>query len=276
MTYDLFKKKTHEIIFEAETPKGKFFDIALIILVILSIIVVMLESVETLQIKYQKIFFILEWVLTILFSVEYILRIICVKKPFKYIFSFYGLVDLFSIVPTYLSILLPGAQGMVVIRALRLLRIFRVLKLSRYANAGNFLAIALIKSRPKIIVFLGATISLIFIMGTIMYLIEGKENGFTNIPKGIYWAVVTMTTVGYGDISPQTPLGQFFASILMIAGYGIIAVPTGIVTAEMAQISNTNTRLYTKACRNCTKEDHDENASFCNHCGSELPQNELD
>ncbi len=267
-----FRQKIYEIIFEAETPKGKTFDITLILLVIFSIIVVILESVESLQAKYLKTFLTLEWILTIIFSIEYILRIYCVSKPFKYIFSFYGLVDIFSIIPTYLSVLVPGAQSMLVIRALRLLRIFRVLKLSRYANAGNFLSQALIKSRPKIIVFLGAIVTLVCIMGTMMYIIEGKENGFSSIPKGIYWAIVTMTTVGYGDISPNTPLGQFFASMLMIAGYGIIAVPTGIVTSEMTQAQMSQKKLYTKACRSCTKEEHDFGAAFCNHCGTALPQ----
>lgn len=263
-----WRKKLYEVIFEAETKSGKAFDLALIWAVIFSIVVVLLESVESIRVDFRQQLYFAEWAFTLLFSLEYILRIISVDKPKNYIFSFFGLVDLFSIIPTYLSLFIPGTQGLLLIRGLRLLRIFRVLKLSRYTKAGNFLLTAISHSRHKIIVFLGYVITTVFIVGAIMYLVEGKDNGFTSIPKGIYWAIVTMTTVGYGDISPQTPLGQFIASFLMIAGYGIIAVPTGILSAEMAQLERS--QASTKTCKSCLKEGHNIGAKFCDHCGEKL------
>lgn len=263
-----WRKKLYEVIFEAETKSGKAFDLALIWAVIFSIGVVLLESVESIRLDFRRQLYFAEWVFTILFTFEYFLRIISVDKPKNYIFSFFGLVDLFSIIPTYLSLFIPGTQGLLLIRGLRLLRIFRVLKLNRYTKAGNFLLTAISHSRHKIIVFLGYVITTVFILGAVMYLIEGKDNGFTSIPKGIYWAIVTMTTVGYGDISPQTPFGQFIASFLMIAGYGIIAVPTGILSAEMAQLERVS--ATTKTCKSCLKEYHNAGANFCDHCGEKL------
>ncbi|MCB0366813.1 MAG: ion transporter [Bdellovibrionaceae bacterium] len=262
------REKLHRIIFEAETSSGRAFDVTLIILVVLSVAVVMMESVDSVRREYLFELTVLEWVFTILFTVEYLLRLFCVHRPLRYVFSFFGLVDFFSIVPTYLSLIFPGVQGLLIIRGLRLLRVFRVLKLQRYTHAGGILQAALHQSRHKITVFLGVVVTMVFIIGTIMYLVEGRENGFTSIPKSVYWAIVTMTTVGYGDIAPQTPLGQLISSLLMIAGYGIIAVPTGIVSVEMANV--TRKKEFTRTCRHCTKEGHDYDAKFCNECGQVL------
>lgn len=263
-----WRRRLHEIIFEAETPSGKRFDVALIILVVLSVIAVMLESVDSIRQEFLFELTAAEWLFTLLFTVELLIRLICVHRPLKYLFSFFGLVDLFSVIPTYLSLIFPGVQSLLIIRGLRLLRIFRVLKLNRYTMASRVLSVALHQSRHKITVFMGVVITMVFIIGAIMYLVEGRENGFTSIPVSVYWAVVTMTTVGYGDIVPQTPFGQFISTILMIAGYGIIAVPTGIVTAEIAATSKS--KIFTRSCRHCTKEGHDIDAKFCNDCGSKL------
>ncbi len=210
----------------------------------------------------------IEWVFTILFSVEYVLRLICVDRAIRYARSFYGVVDLLAVVPTYLSVLLPGAQSLIVIRGLRLLRVFRVLKLAQFVGEARVMGAALHASARKIIVFLGTVLTLMLIIGALMYLIEGGEHGFTSIPASIYWTVVTMTTVGYGDIAPVTVPGQFLASIVMILGYGIIAVPTGIVTVELA--SATRRSVSTRTCPSCLKEGHDRDAEFCKLCGSRL------
>ena len=227
--------KLHEIIYEADTKKGKLFDIILLWAIFASIVLVILESVKGLDAKYHDFFNISEWFITILFTLEYIARIISVKKPKEYIFSFYGVIDLLSTIPKYLSLIFIGAHALVALRALRLLRVFRILKLVRFIGATNNLSKALRASRYKIFVFISAVLIVCIIIGTIMYLIEGDESGFTSIPKGIYWAIVTLTTVGYGDIAPQTGFGQFIASMVMILGYGIIAIPTGIVTAEFTK-----------------------------------------
>jgi len=261
------KEKIHEIIFEADTKTGKVFDISLLVAIILSVTVVMLESVKTIDIKYAIQFDRLEWFFTILFTIEYALRIYVINKPFKYIFSFYGIVDLLSIIPTYLGLFLGGAESLMVIRTLRLLRVFRVLKLTQFIGDSNQLVEALKASRRKIMIFLFAVIAITIIAGTAMYLIEGSEHGFNSIPHSIYWAIVTLTTVGYGDISPQTWAGQLLASILMIVGYGVIAVPTGIVTSEMTK---TKPHLNTTSCQNCGEENHDNDAKFCRSCGSVL------
>ena len=264
-----WKEKLHEVIYEADTPAGKLFDVILLITILASIILVMLESVESFDNKYHNFLNISEWIITILFSIEYIARIISVKKPLKYIFSFYGIIDLLSTIPKYLSFIFVGSHHLVALRALRLLRVFRILKLARYIGASNRLLLALRASKVKIFVFLFFVIILCIILGTVMYLIEGGENGFTSIPRSVYWAVVTLTTVGYGDIAPHTPFGQFIASIIMILGYGIIAIPTGIVTSEMTK-SQIQIDKNTQSCSNCLKEDHKDGAEFCYNCGNSL------
>lgn len=265
---DAKRQKLHEVIFEAETPLGKFFDLLLIVAILASIVVVMLESVSSLDQKYGKLFDTLEWIFTILFTLEYIARIISLKKPVYYIKSFYGVIDLLSILPTYLSLLFTGTQVMMVLRVLRLLRIFRVLKLVRFLSEANKLFSALKSSMPKIIVFLVSVVCINLIVGTIMYIIEGGENGFDSIPRSIYWSIVTMTTVGYGDIAPVTIVGQTLASFIMILGYGIIAVPTGIVTSEIHRAKAK--KISTEVCPSCGSEGHEADAKYCKYCGSKM------
>ena len=272
-----WKTKLHDIIYEADTPAGKLFDVILLITIIASIILVMLESIKSFDDKFHDFLNISEWIITILFSVEYIARIITVKKPFKYIFSFYGIVDFLSTIPKYISFIFGGIHALVALRALRLLRVFRILKLARFLGASNALVKAIKSSRAKISVFLLAVMVVAIVLGTIMYLVEGEENGFTNIPKSVYWCIVTLTTVGFGDIAPQTPIGQFIASIVMVLGYGIIAVPTGIVSAEYTsqdkskkkQVKN-SVDLNTQSCSNCSAENHKDGAKFCYNCGHNL------
>ena len=262
------RKELFEIIFEADTREGKFFDISLLIVILLSIVTVMCESVPAFRIGNNEIFKTLEWVFTIVFLIEYLLRIYASVNRWKYIFSFYGLIDLLAILPAFLGIFISGAHSLLIIRAFRLLRIFRVLKISRYSNAGKTLVNALVASRDKIGVFLFAILTTILCIGTLMYLIEGEINGFTSIPKSIYWAVVTITTVGYGDIIPRTAIGQFLSGILMIIGYAIIAVPTGIISLEVAR--SEKMKMTTQVCPECMKEGHEKDAKYCKHCGSRL------
>lgn len=270
MAYTKLKAKIHEIIFEADTTAGKNFDIILLILIILSIVATMLETVAPIKEKYGSFLVLIEWVLTGIFTIEYILRIYSSKKPFKYIFSFYGLVDLLSIFPTYFAFFNPSAKSLAVIRSLRLLRVFRVLKMGQFVNASNTLSVAIKQSRNKIFVFLSTMVIIVFIVGALMYVIEGKNgSGFNNIPVSIYWAIVTVTTVGYGDIAPITPLGQFFASVLMITGYAIIAIPTGIVGASVMKAEKSS-EISTQICQHCHKEDHRAGAMFCYNCGEKL------
>lgn len=264
-----WKHKLHEIIYEADTSEGKLFDIILLIAILASIILVMLESVDSFDAKYHDSLIIGEWIITILFSLEYIFRIISIKKPTKYIFSFFGIIDFLSTIPIYLSLIYAGSQGLVALRALRLLRVFRILKLARYIGASNKLLLALKASKAKIAVFLFFVLIVCIILGTVMYMIEGAENGFNNIPKSIYWAIVTLTTVGFGDIAPQTPLGQLISSVIMILGYSIIAIPTGIVSSEMTKRPDEH-NTSTQSCPNCLKEKHREKAVFCYNCGSLL------
>lgn len=264
-----FRERLHEIIYEADTYEGKLFDVILFVAIIASILFVMLESVESFDAKYHDILNAGEWVITILFSIEYILRIISIKKPTKYIFSFFGIIDLLSTIPKYLSFFIVGSQSLIALRALRLLRVFRILKLARYIGASNRLMLALKASRAKIAVFLFFVLIVCVILGTVMYMVEGAENGFTNIPKSIYWAIVTLTTVGFGDIAPATPLGQLIASVIMILGYSIIAIPTGIVSSEMTR-SSKKLDTNTQSCPNCLKNNHKEKATFCYNCGSIL------
>jgi voltage-gated potassium channel len=265
-----WKEKIHEIIYEADTPAGKLFDLVLLTIILASILLVMLESVKPIYENYSDILNISEWVITIFFSIEYIARIISVKKPSKYIFSFYGIIDLLSTIPKYLSLFIIGSHSLVVLRALRLMRVFRILKLTRYIGESTNFVRALKKSRAKIAVFLSFVLILCIILGTVMYLVESDESGFTSIPRSVYWAIVTLTTVGYGDIAPVTALGQFIASIIMIMGYGIIAVPTGIVSSEMTRTEKNNIPTNTKACTSCTEEYHRDDAEFCHKCGHQL------
>jgi voltage-gated potassium channel len=269
MEKNKLKQTIHEIIFEAETPMGKFFDITLMVAIILSVVIVLLDSVPSLNQEYGFYFLITEWILTILFTIEYALRIYTVTKASKYIFSFYGIIDLLAILPTYISLFLAGSQFLMIIRILRLMRVFRVLKLGRYVRAAKSLSAALSSSRAKIIVFLEMVIAIVVIIGSVMYLVEGPENGFTSIPVSIYWAIVTITTVGYGDIAPHTIMGQSIASLLMIVGYSIIAVPTGIISGEMV-LRNKKKTHTTQVCQNCNFSDHDIDAQFCKKCGEKL------
>lgn len=258
----------HEVIFESDTPAGKAFDVALLWTILLSVLAVMLESVGPIRAHYGATIRIAEWAFTVLFTLEYVLRLVAVRRPILYARSFYGLVDLLALLPSYVSLLLPGAQSLLVVRVVRLLRVFRVLKLVSFLGEAEVLLTALRASRPKITVFLGAVLSTVVIMGSVMYLVEGEANGFDSIPRGMYWAVVTMTTVGFGDITPKTVLGQFIASLLMIAGYGILAVPTGIVSVELAAAARKH--VDTQACPGCGSYGHDPDATYCKHCGTAL------
>jgi len=266
-----WKNKLHEIIYEADTPSGKLFDVVLLIFILFSIVLVMLESVDYIGNKYYGILNILEWIITILFTFEYIARIICVKKPKAYIFSFYGIIDFLSTIPKYLSLFFVGTHSLVAIRALRLLRVFRILKLTRYIGESTNFGRALKRSRVKVAVFLSFVLVLCIILGTVMYLIEGdKDSGFSSIPRSVYWAIVTLTTVGYGDIAPVSALGQSIASLIMILGYGIIAIPTGIVTSEMTKSERNNIPKNTQSCTNCMESYHTDDAQFCHKCGHPL------
>jgi voltage-gated potassium channel len=263
-----WRGRLHEIIFEAETPEGKAFDVALLVCIVASVVTVLLDSVASIRAQHGVVLRALEWAFTILFTVEYVLRLATVGKPLRYARSFFGVVDLLAVVPTYLSVFFAGAQSLIVIRALRLLRIFRVLKLAHFVGEARMLQAAIHASLRKITVFLGTVLTLVLIVGALMYLIEGEASGFDSIPQGIYWAIVTMTTVGYGDIAPQTLLGKLLASVVMILGYGIIAVPTGIVTVELAQARRA--RVSTEACPECGAGGHDADADFCKFCGGKL------
>ncbi|MGY6274869.1 ion transporter [Methylomonas sp. MgM2] len=264
-----WREKLNEVIFGSESPAGRNFDIILIVMIFLSALVVMLDSVEDFSRRHADWLSILEWVFTLLFTVEYLLRLLCVRYPWLYIRSFYGVVDLLSILPSYVGLLLPGVEYTMVVRILRLLRIFRVLKLSEYLNEANMLMVALVNSRWKIMVFLYTVLTLVVICGALMYVIEGKDAGFTSIPRSMYWAIVTLTTVGYGDIAPQTTLGQIAASVIMIMGYGIIAVPTGIYGAELFKTVQ-QSGISNEACPDCGAIGHDIDANFCKYCGRNL------
>lgn len=264
-----WRNRLHEIIFEADTPEGKAFDVTLMWLIICSVLLVVLDSVESINTAYGREFYFAEWFFTIIFSIEYTLRILAVKKPVKYVFSFFGIIDLMSILPSYLSLFFPGAQALHAIRIFRLLRIFRIFKLGIYLGEADMLSQALQASRHKITVFLVFILATVITMGSLMYVVEGPINGFTSIPVSIYWSIVTMTTVGYGDIAPKTPFGQILASLLMIAGYAIIAIPTGIVTSEITRAAR-NKPVSTQTCPNCSLQDHDYDAKFCKACGHHL------
>jgi len=289
------REDAYRIIFGTETPTGRAFDIILLVLIVVSIILVMLESVEDLNRKYHHIFVVIEWFLTIIFTIEYCVRLYVVRRPLKYMTSFFGVVDFLAILPSYLSLILVGAHYFLVVRALRLLRIFRVFKLGRYLGESQILIRALQASRVKITVFLMAVLNSVVVIGAIMYLVEGNANsGFDSIPRSVYWAIVTITTVGYGDIAPATTLGQFLAAVLMILGYAILAVPTGIVSAELVQVKDDVTEEIKEEiheithtlehmteinhshiktdvmCSNCEHSGHDVDAEYCKYCGEIL------
>ncbi|HKO60570.1 MAG TPA: ion transporter [Pyrinomonadaceae bacterium] len=263
------RARLHEIIFEADTRAGRLFDLVLIWLILLSVATVVLESVRQVRMQYGDLLYTLEWVFTLLFTVEYLLRLLSVRRPLRYATSFFGIVDLLAIIPTYLSIFVPGSQYLLVIRILRLLRVFRLLKLSEYVAEADTLRRALRASRRKISVFLSAVVLLVVVIGALMYVIEGERHGFTSIPVSIYWAIVTLTTVGYGDLSPRTPFGKILASIVMVIGYGIIAVPTGIVSVELAHATRQQ-RITRQSCPSCGGEAHDDDAVHCKYCGEKL------
>ena len=262
------REKLHEIIFEAETPMGKVFDVGLLLAIVVSVLAVIFESVESVHIKYGDLLLGIEWYFTILFTVEYLLRLYCVRNPAKYARSFFGVVVLLAILPTYLSFFFGGIQSLLVIRGLRLVRLFRVFKLARFSSEAEILIQAIRASRVKITVFVCTVVMLVVIMGSVMHLIEGQVNEFASIPDGMYWAIVTLTTVGYGDMVPQTVLGKLVSAVIMVMGYGLIAVPTGIVSVELAHASKLS--VSTRTCAHCSKEGHDLDAIYCRFCGKKL------
>jgi len=266
--FERLRLRLHEIIFEADTWAGKAFDVTLLVLIGLSVTTVILESVPSLARAYGLWFERAEWFFTLIFTVEYVLRLLAVRRPLRYVFSFFGLVDLIALLPTYISLFTVGAHELLAVRVLRLMRVFRILKLGEYTNAAELLMYSLRESRAKIVVFFLFLLGLVITLGSFMYVIEGRTNGFESIPLSIYWAVITVTTVGYGDIVPSTPLGKVIATLMMILGYAIIAVPTGIVTASLTRASQRG--VSTQACRNCTRQGHDPDARFCKYCGAKL------
>lgn len=264
-----WRLRLYEVIFEAETPAGRTFDILLLVAVLTSVGVVLLDSVAGFHARYGFVLWELEWLFTLLFTIEYVLRLIAVRHPLRYAVSFFGIVDLVSILPTYLSLLFPGSQSLLVIRILRLLRAFRIFKLTTFVGQGEILRQALWSSRQKIIVFLSAVFAVVTIIGATMYLIEGPARGFTSIPMGMYWAVITLTTVGFGDIVPHTTIGRFLASVVTLLGWGTIAVPTGIVTTELTQAIRHHS-VSNEACPGCGRSGHDIDARYCKFCGHAL------
>lgn len=265
------REKLHEIIFEAETPEGKLFDIVLLIMIFLSIVIVMIETIPGISQDFKNILFVAEWVITLFFTIEYILRLYCVYNPVKYAKSLFGIIDLISILPSYLVFFFPGAHSLMIVRGLRLLRVFRIFKLDNFLHQGNMILSALKASQPKISVFMFFILLVVCIFGSVMYLVEHNVNeGFDSIPRAIYWCIVTITTVGYGDISPVTSLGQFIASLIMITGYAVIAVPTGIVTSALIHQPQESLYTNTITCPECHLEGHDKTAKHCRACGAKL------
>ena len=264
------RQKLCIIIFGTDTRLGRLFDVVLLYMILTSILLVMLESVQSISSRYEELFYVLEWLFTIFFSIEFLLRLWISRKPSSYLFSFFGLVDFMAVIPTYLTLFYAGGSYLIVVRAVRLLRVFRILKLSRQLSESRVLVKALISGRYKILVFLGGVLTLVIIMGTLMYLIEGGENGFDSIPRSIYWAIVTTTTVGYGDIYPVTVFGQILAATLMLMGYAIIAVPTGIVSSELNKVSHKKAYKKKSKCSSCGKQRHSSKAKYCARCGTVL------
>jgi voltage-gated potassium channel len=263
------KEKLFIIIFEADTRAGQLFDKTLIFLILLSLVVVVVDSIESFSSEFHVSLNILEWIFTIVFTLEYIARIYCAQNRMQYVKSFYGIIDLIAILPTYLAMIFPELHALIDVRVLRLIRIFRIFKLTEYVTEYVHLGAALAASRRKIFVFLSAVLMIVMVLGTLMYVVEGPANGFTSIPTSIYWAISTMTTVGFGDITPKTDLGRFITSIMMLMGWGTLAVPTGIVTAELA--SSRNEKITTRTCKECMSEGHGTTDQFCRHCGAKLP-----
>ncbi|HNV68973.1 MAG TPA: ion transporter [Candidatus Ozemobacteraceae bacterium] len=266
-----WRRTWHEIIFEADTPAGKAFDVTLITLILSSVLLVMVDSVAHIHQQWGEALRWFEWGFTLLFSLEYLMRLNCVTRPLAYATSFYGVIDLLAILPSYLGLVVAGSQYLMAVRVLRVLRVFRIFKLTQYLAEANLLLRALRASLPKIVVFTLTVSTLVIVIGSVMYVIEGPENGFTSIPIGIYWAIVTLTTVGFGDVTPKSGLGQMFACIVMILGYGIIAVPTGIVTAELTREARESfKKVSTQACMSCSLDGHDADAAYCKACGAKL------
>ncbi|WP_052480946.1 ion transporter [Gilvimarinus agarilyticus] len=266
---ETLRQKLNRIIFGWDTPAGQRFDILLIWAICISVLVLMLESVDWIAINYRPLLRATEWTFTLLFTAEYLVRLYCSENRWRYVKSFYGIVDLLSILPSYLAFFIPGANNLLIIRMLRVLRIFRILKLVRYLGEANLLARTMMLARRKILVFFGSVLILSTVFGSLMYMVEGAENGFTSIPKSIYWTIVTITTVGYGDIVPHTVLGQIISALAMLTGYSIIAVPTGILTAELAQ--EMQRERVSRNCPKCTRAGHEADAIHCKHCGEQLP-----
>lgn len=266
---DSWRERAYHVIFEADTPAGRAFDLSLMVIIVASVLAVLLDSVPAVHGRWAAWLYRAEWAFTLLFTAEYLLRLAVVDRPLRYARSFFGVVDLLALAPTYISLLLPGAQALLVVRALRLLRVFRVLKLVRYFNEARVMLGALRASLPKILVFLYTELTLVVIIAALMYVIEGPARGFDSIPQSMYWAVVTLTTVGYGDMVPHTPVGKMLASVTMLLGYGIIAVPTGIVTVEMTR-AITRRDITTRVCQSCAREGHDLDAAWCKYCGARL------
>lgn len=264
--------KVQRVIYGTDTPAGRIFDILLLFVILASIVVVMLESIKGLSLKYHDIFLVIEWIITGLFTAEYILRILSLKKPLSYVFSFFGLIDLLALLPAYLALFFVGSEAFMVIRVVRFLRVFKILHLTRYMLGADILGDALKNSRHKIIVFLISILTIVIIMGGIMYFVEPNESGFTSIPRSIYWAIITITTVGYGDIAPVTAIGQALASVIMLFGYAIIAVPTGIVSSEITSSKKSNIKQY--KCPNCKAKGHVTDAKYCRECGEQLDSDE--
>jgi len=272
LQYDNFRERTRIILYGTNTILGRMFNLVLLGLILLSVVLVMLDTVEGVNLKYHDQLLICEWIITIFFSVEYILRIIAIRRPIRYIFSFYGIIDLLALMPMYISIFFPGASILSIVRALRFFRLFKLLHIPQISHQAFHLGEAMRASKEKILVFIYFVLIITIVIGSIMYLVESKESGFTSIPTSIYWTIVTLTTVGYGDISPATPLGQFIASFVMILGYGIIAVPTGIVTAQFVKKNLNDNRISTKKiCQNCKAQVHFDHAKYCYECGTKLP-----
>jgi voltage-gated potassium channel len=268
---DGWRLRLYTVIFEADTRAGRWFDIGLIVAILLSVLVVIADSVQSLQQRHGELFQWLEWGFTLLFTAEYLLRLACVPHPWRYARSFFGIVDLLSVLPTYIALLFPETQALIDVRVLRLIRVFRVFKLTAYMSEYHALGYALKASMRKILVFLSVVLMIVLVMGTLMYVIEGPDNGFHNIPTGVYWAITTMTTVGFGDITPKTDLGRSLASVMMLLGWGTLAVPTGIVTVEMAARRDAKP-VTTRTCHECLSEGHPPEAVYCMHCAARLPE----